>query len=186
METLARNWWAPVLRGVAGVLFGVLTFLMPAVTLAGLIVLFGAYAIVDGIFNIVGAFTGRTGRPWWQLGLEGVISIAAGVVTLALPGLTALVLLWIIGGWAIVTGALEIAAAIRLRRHIDNEWWLAATGIASVLFGGLLFAAPVAGALAVTLWIGAYAAVFGALLIALGVRLRRHRPGQPRPMARAA
>ena len=186
METLARNWWALVLRGVAGVIFGVLTFLFPAVTLGGLILLFGAYAIVDGIFNIVAAFSGRTGQRWWQLGLEGIVSIAAGVVTFAMPGLTALVLLWVIAGWAIVTGVLEIVAAIRLRKHIDNEWWLALSGVASVIFGALLFAMPVAGALAVTLWIGAYAIVFGALLIGLGLRLRRHRGVEPRPMARAA
>jgi len=186
METLARNWWALVLRGVAGVIFGVLTFLFPAVTLGGLILLFGAYAIVDGIFNIVAAFVGRTGQPWWQLGLEGIVSIAAGVVTFAMPGLTALVLLWVIAGWAIVTGVLEIVAAIRLRKHIDNEWWLVLSGVASVVFGGLLIVAPVAGALAVTLWIGAYAVVFGALMIALGLRLRRHRQAGAQRIPRAA
>lgn len=186
METLARNWWALVIRGVAGVIFGILTFLMPAVTLAVLVLLFGAYAIVDGVFNIVAAFMGRTGRSWWHLGLEGVVSVAAGVITLAMPGLTALVLLWIIAGWAIVTGVLEIVAAIRLREHIANEWWLVLSGVVSVIFGVVLFVAPVAGALAMTLWIGAYAVIFGAALIALGLRLRRHRPTEPGRVARAA
>ena len=186
METLARNWWALVLRGVVAILFGVLTFVMPVVSLAALILLFGAYAIVDGIFNLVAAFMGRSDQPWWQLALEGIVSIAAGVVTFAMPGVTALVLLWIIGGWAVVTGVLEIAAAIRLRKQITNEWWLVLGGIASVVFGVILFVAPVAGALAVVLWIGAYAIFFGALLVGLGLRLRRHRGAEVHRIPRAA
>ena len=186
METLARNWWALVLRGIAGVIFGVLTFINPGMTLAVLIVLFGAYAIVDGVFNLVAAVSGRTGQPWWHLVLEGIVSIAAGVIAFAWPGLTALALLWVIAGWAIITGVLEIVAAIRLRKHIDNEWWLVLSGVASVVFGGLLIVAPVAGALAVTLWIGAYAVVFGALMIALGLRLRRHRQPGAQRIPRAA
>src|SRR5213080_134945 len=163
MEALARNWWALVLRGIAGVIFGVLTFMFPAMTLNVLILLFGAYAIVDGVFNIV-----------------------AGVIAFGWPGLTALALLWVIAGWAIVTGVLEIVAAVRLRKHIDNEWWLVLSGVASVVFGGLLIVAPVAGALAVTLWIGAYAVIFGALMIALGLRLRRHRQPGAQRIPRAA
>ena len=93
MEALARNWWALVLRGIAGVIFGVLTFMFPAMTLAVLILLFGAYAIVDGVFNLVAAVSGRTGQPWWHLVLEGIVSIAAGVIAFAWPGLTALALL---------------------------------------------------------------------------------------------
>ena len=186
MEALARNWWALVLRGIAGVIFGVLTFMFPAMTLNGLILLFGAYAIVDGVFNIVAAVIGRTGQPWWHLVLEGVVSVAAGVIAFGWPGLTALALLWVIAGWAIVTGVLELIAAIRLRQHISNEWWLVLSGIASVVFGVLLFVAPVAGALAITLWIGAYAIVFGGLLIGLGIRLRRHGRAELHRMPRAA
>ena len=186
MEALARNWWALVLRGIAGVIFGVLTFMFPAMTLNGLILLFGAYAIVDGVFNIVAAVIGRTGQPWWHLVLEGVVSVAAGVIAFGWPGLTALALLWVIAGWAIVTGVLELIAAIRLRQHISNEWWLVLSGIASVVFGVLLFVAPVAGALAITLWIGAYAVLFGVLMIGLGVRLRRHRQAGLHRLPRAA
>src|SRR3989442_14533702 len=116
------------------------------------------------------AVAGRTGRPWWQPLLEGVVSVAAGVIAFGWPGLTALALLWVIAGWAIVTGVLEIVAAVRLRKHIGNEWWLALSGVASVGFGGLLVVAPGAGALAVTPWIGAYAGLFGVLRIGLGVR----------------
>jgi len=186
MEALARYWWALVLRGIAAVIFGVLAFVFPAMTLAVLIILFGAYAIVDGVFNLVAAVSGRTGERWWHLVLEGVVSIAAGLVAFAWPGLTALALLWVIAGWAIVTGVLEIVAAIRLRKHIDNEWWLALSGVASLVFGALLIIAPVAGALAVTLWIGAYAVLFGALMIGLGIRLRRHRQAGAQRIPRAA
>src|SRR3989442_11290885 len=104
METLARNWWALVLRGVAGVIFGVLTFMFPAMTLAALILLFGAYAIVDGILNVIAAVAARTAPPWWQLLLEGIVTITAGVIPFSWPGFTALALLWVIAGWAIVTG----------------------------------------------------------------------------------
>src|SRR5207245_10107763 len=168
METLARNWWALVLRGIAGVIFGVLTFINPGMTLAVLIVLFRAYGIVDGVFNLVAAFSGRTGQPWWHLVLEGIVSIAAGVIAFAWPGLTALALLWVIAGWAIVTGVLEIVAAVRLRKHIDNEWWLALSVDASVVCGGLLIVAPSAGALAGRLWTGPDAFLFGVLTIGPG------------------
>jgi len=187
LTLLARNWWMVALRGVAAVIFGILTFVLPGVTLAVLVLLFGAYAVVEGVLNVVAAIRGREreGR-WWTLLLEGLVSIAAGVVTFVWPGLTALILLYVIAAWAIVTGVLEIVAAVRLRKAITGEWWLALSGILSILFGALLIIAPVAGALAVALWIGAYAIFFGALLIALGFRLRRWREGGHLPIARAA
>jgi uncharacterized membrane protein HdeD (DUF308 family) len=176
LDVLARNWWAVVLRGVAGIVFGILAFVMPVVTLAALVLLFGAYALVDGVFNIVAAVTGRSGaRSWWALLLEGLVSVAAGLVAFFLPGLTALTLAYLIGIWAIVTGVLEIVAAVRLRRVIENEWWLGLGGVVSVLFGILLLVAPGAGALAMVFWIGAYALVFGAILVVLGFRLRGRR-----------
>jgi uncharacterized membrane protein HdeD (DUF308 family) len=189
METtaLARNWWALAIRGAAAILFGLLALVLPGVTLAALILLFGAYALVDGVFNLVAAFRGRTGeRPWWLLAVEGVVSVAAGIVAFAMPGLTALVLVYLIAGWAIMTGVLEVVAAIRLRDEIPNEWWLAASGVVSIVFGVLVAVAPGAGALALVLWIGAYAIVFGALLIGLAFRLRREQPPVPADIARAA
>jgi uncharacterized membrane protein HdeD (DUF308 family) len=187
MALLARNWWAVALRGVAAILFGLLTFLIPGITLAVLIFLFGAYAIVEGIFNVIAAVRGRAGAaPWWALLLEGLVSIGAGVVTFVWPGLTALVLLYVIGAWAVITGVLEIAAAIRLRKAITGEWWLALSGVLSIIFGVLLMIAPAAGALVMVLWIGAYAIVFGAVLIGLAFRLRRWREGDRIPVARAA
>jgi uncharacterized membrane protein HdeD (DUF308 family) len=183
---LARNWWAILLRGVAAVVFGVLALLMPVTTLAALILLFGAYVLVEGIFSIIAALRGHAGAPRWMLLLEGLVSIAAGLVTFFWPGLTALVLLYVIAAWAIVTGVLEIVAAVRLRNRIRGEWWLALSGILSVIIGGLLLWAPGAGALALVFWIGAYAVVFGALLIGLAFRLRGLRVEAERSLSRAA
>jgi uncharacterized membrane protein HdeD (DUF308 family) len=192
---LSRNWWAIALRGVAAIIFGVLAFVLPGITLAALIVLFGAYAIVDGIFNLVAAARGEAdqrGEPRWWLVLEGIVSIAAGLVAFVWPGLTALTLVYLIGAWAIVTGVLEIVAAVRLRQRIANEWWLVLSGALSIVFGVLVMLAPGAGALAMVFWIGAYAIIFGALLVGLAFRLRSLRsrteprmgPGGGRPRRR--
>ena len=189
METmgLARNWWALAIRGAAGIIFGILAFVMPGITLVTLILLFGAYAIIDGIFGLVAAFRGRAAeQPWWWLALEGLVSIGAGIVTFAWPGLTALVLVYVIAVWAVITGVLEIVTAIRLRQEISNEWWLVAGGVISVLFGVLLMAAPGTGALALIFWIGAYAIVFGALLVGLAFRLRHAQDEIRTEMRRAA
>jgi uncharacterized membrane protein HdeD (DUF308 family) len=186
VRNLATNWWAVALRGGLAILFGLMTFAVPALTLASLIWLFGAYAIIEGAVNLFAAARGHGQRPWWVLVIEGAASIGAGVVTFALPGLTALVLLYVIAARAIVTGALEILAAIRLRARIAHEWWLGLSGALSIAFGVLLMAAPVAGALAVVLWIGAYAVVFGALLVGLAFRLRAHREAPPASVRLAA
>lgn len=170
---LARNWWALALRGAIAVVFGLLTFAMPGMTLQILLLLFGAYALVDGIFTILAAVReAQAHHRWGVLLLEGIAGILAGVLTFAWPGITALVLLYLIAAWAIFTGIFEIAAAIKLRKVITGEWFLALSGVASVLFGLLLFLAPGPGALVVVWWIGAYALVFGILMIALAFRLR--------------
>jgi len=173
VAALAKNWWVLALRGVLAIVFGVLAALMPGITLFALVLLFGSYAIIDGGFAIVAAIRRRgTAGPWWALLLEGLIGIAAGVVTFVFPGLSALALVYVIGAWAIFTGVLEILAAFGLRRQIQGEWWLAATGVLSIIFGGLVLFRPGAGALALVLWIGAYSIVFGILLLALAFRLR--------------
>jgi uncharacterized membrane protein HdeD (DUF308 family) len=170
---LTRNWWALAIRALFAVIFGILAFAMPRVTLAALVLLFGAYAIADGVFAIIAAVKAAGGaRRWWWLVLEGILSIAVGVLTFVMPGITALFLLYLIAFWAILTGAFEIGIAIRLRKEITGEWLMALCGIASVLFGVLLVFFPGAGALAVIWWIGAYAIVFGALLLALAFKLR--------------
>jgi uncharacterized membrane protein HdeD (DUF308 family) len=172
---MARNWWMVVLRGIAAILFGVLAWTWPGVTLVVLVMLWGAYAFVDGLLALVSAFSGASGRPWWVLALEGVVGLGAAAVTWLYPGVSAIVLLWVIAAWAIVTGVVEIVAAIRLRKEIQGELWLGLAGVASVVFGGLLIARPGAGALAVIWIIGGYAIVFGVLLVALGFRLKRLR-----------
>ncbi|MBV8228860.1 MAG: HdeD family acid-resistance protein [Planctomycetaceae bacterium] len=170
---LARNWWALVLRGLFAVLFGIIALVWPGITLGALVLLYGAYALADGVFAIASVMAGRTwGRPWWSLLVEGLVGIAVGIMTFAWPGITALVLLYLIAAWAFVTGIFEIVAAIRLREEIRGEWLLALSGILSVLFGVALVIWPGAGALALIWVIGAYAIAFGVLMIALGFRLR--------------
>jgi uncharacterized membrane protein HdeD (DUF308 family) len=172
LKDITCYWWAPVLRGLVAVLFGIGAFIWPGITLAALVLLFGAYALVDGILSLVHAFSSGTGFRG-LLAIEGIVGIAAGLVALAWPGITALALLYLIAAWAIVTGILEIGAAVRLRKLIENEWLLGLAGIASIAFGIILAVQPSAGALALLWLIGAYAFVFGVLLIALGFRLRR-------------
>jgi len=173
VDQLARHWWVIGLRGLAAILFGVLAFIWPGMTLAVLVLLFGAYALVDGVLTLLAAFRGGMQHRIVML-VEGVVSVLAGLAAFVWPGLTALVLLYIIAFWAIVTGVLEIVAAIRVRRAISNEFGLVIGGVLSVVFGVVLLIAPGAGALAVIFLIGAYAVVFGIALLGLAWRLREH------------
>jgi uncharacterized membrane protein HdeD (DUF308 family) len=174
MVVLVNNWWAFVIRGVLAVLFGILTFFWPQITLLSLVWLFGAYAIADGVLNIIAAF--RRDRPdhapWWALLIMGILGVIAGIIAFVLPNITALALLYVIAGWAFATGVLAIVAAVRLRKQIEGEWLLALSGVLSIIFGVLVAIFPRAGALALVLWIGAFAFVLGILLIVLGFRLR--------------
>ena len=183
LDALTRRWWVVALRGVAAVIFGILALVWPAITLGALVLLFGAYALVDGVCALWTAATGGPAasgrRPW--LVLEGVVGVAAGVVTVVWPGITALALLAVIAAWAFVTGVLEIVAAVRLRREIEGEWLMVLSGVLSVVFGILLIINPAAGALAVTWLIGAYAIVFGAVLLGLAMRLYRLRQHEQQP-----
>jgi uncharacterized membrane protein HdeD (DUF308 family) len=173
---LARNWWALAVRGVLAVLFGLIAFVMPAVTLAAIVLLFGAYAVIDGILAIVAAVRAlERHERWGALLLEGVVDVIAGVIAFVWPAATAFALLFLVAFWAIVTGVLEIVAAIRLRKDVKGEWLLILNGVLSLLFGAVLLALPGAGLLVVVWWIGAYAIVFGIVLIALAFKLRsRH------------
>lgn len=171
-RALGSRWWVLVVRGLAAVLFGLFAFFSPARSLMALVFVWGAYAVVDGIFNLALAARGGTeGRSWGWLLFEGLVSLAAGVVTFIYPGLTAVVLLFIIAAWAFATGIAEIVAAIDLRARIKGEWMLAAAGVLSILFSLVLLFRPVAGALAIVWTIGAYAIIFGALMIGLGLRV---------------
>ncbi len=172
VQTLARHWRWIALRGVVAILFGLATFLNPAATLLVLVVLFGAYAIVDGTAMVISALGQRHEERWGTLLVGGIIGILAGALTLFVPGLTVLALVLLIGAWALVMGVIEIAAAVRLRREITGEWMFIVAGCLAVIFGLLVVAAPSAGALVIMLWLGAYALVSGILLVALGFRLR--------------
>jgi len=162
-----------IVRGIVGLVIGVIAFAWPGVTIAALVVIFGFYALIDGVTNLIlGLTKTRTHARSWATALQGVVGIAAGVLTFMWPGVTALALVIFIGAWAIVTGIFEIAAAIRLRKVIRGEWLLALSGILSVIFGVLVFAFPGAGAVGIAWILGAYSAAAGIILIALGIRLR--------------
>jgi uncharacterized membrane protein HdeD (DUF308 family) len=173
LSTIAQLWWVLLLRGICATLFGVFAILWPGVTLWVLIIVFGAYALVDGVAGIALGISGRVnGRTWWEMILLGLLGVLAGVVAFLWPALTAVILLIIIALWAIIRGVLEIIAAIKLRKMIEGEWLLILSGLLSVAFGVLLLLRPGAGALAVMWLIGIYMIVFGITAIALSLRLR--------------
>ncbi len=174
VHALAKNWWLLLLRGIAAIVFGLLAFAWPGLTLLTLILFYGAFALVDGVLAIIAAITGGAPAPRWWLAIVGLLGIAAGLLTFLMPGLTAVVLLLFIAGWAIATGVFQIIGAIKLRKEIDNEWLLILCGVISVLFGVSMMLAPGAGALALVWVIGAYSVVIGALFVALAFRLRKH------------
>jgi uncharacterized membrane protein HdeD (DUF308 family) len=182
METLiARRWWLLTVRGVAALIFGVVVLARPAIGLYALVALFGAYAMVDGIFSLaLGIRSAAQHVRWGAMLLEGIAGLVAGVLAFAWPQATAVVLLALIAAWAIVTGVAELAAAIVLRRYVHGEWLLVLSGCLSVAFGIVLLRSPGVGALALLLWIGAYAIVFGVVLIALSLRLRGALPDRMR------
>ncbi len=184
---LTRNWWLIALRGLFAIIFGVLAFVWPGATLAALIVLFGAYALVDGVFSVIAGIAAYGERErWWAILLEGVASIIIGLITFFWPGVTAMVLLYFIAAWAIVTGVLEIIAAIQLRKVIRGEWLMVLTGILSIVFGVLLVIFPGTGALALLWVIASYAIVFGVLMIILAFRLRGLRRDEDADLAEPA
>lgn len=174
VHQMAKNWWLLLLRGVAAIVFGVLAFIWPGLTLLTLVLFYGAYALVDGVLAIVSAITGGTPAPRWWLAIIGLLGIGAGILTFAWPGITALVLLFFIAGWAIAVGVFQIVGAIRLRKEIDNEWYLILCGVLSVLFGVGVLLVPGAGALALVWAIAIYAVLEGILYIGLAFRLKKH------------
>ena len=177
LTLLSKNWWVFLVRGLIAILFGLSAFAWPGLTLATLILFFGAWALVSGIFAIAAAFSAsRRHKEWWVLLLQGLLGIAVGVLTFWMPGITALSLLWYLAFWSIVTGILEIVTAIRLRKEIRGEGWILLAGIASVIFGVLLIARPGAGALALITLIAAYAIVFGVLLVLAAFKLKALAP----------
>jgi uncharacterized membrane protein HdeD (DUF308 family) len=168
IRTLTERWWVWLLRGIVAILFAILAFTQPGMTLQTLVLLYGAYVLVDGAFAVLAGFAIKT----WGLIGSGILGIVAGILTFAYPGITALVLLYIIASWAILTGIMEIVAAIRLRKEIKNEWMLGINGGLSILIGLWIIARPGTGALSIVWLIGAYALLFGILMIGLAFRLK--------------
>src|SRR6516164_3029650 len=177
IETLKRHWWVPVLRGIAAVVFGVMAFVYPGLTVAVLVLLFGAWVLVDGIFRIAGAIGHRASDPdWgWQL-VIGILGIIVGLLTFHAPQITALALVIYIAAWALMNGASEIAIAVKLRQEIKGEWFLILAGLASVVFAVLLLWNPIAGAAALIWLIAWYAIIMGILEIIFGFRLKALKP----------
>lgn len=172
MDNLARNWWAFVIRGVAAVLFGLIALFVPGATILSLVLVFAAYAVVDGIFAIAAAVrAARAHERWTALTLEGVVGILAGIVAVAWPGLSVVFFVTLIAVWAVFTGGLLLSAGLRVDTA-HGRWWMILAALSSIIFGALLFIAPMAGAVVLTWWIGAYALLFGISMLVLAFRLR--------------
>jgi uncharacterized membrane protein HdeD (DUF308 family) len=178
-QLLAQNWWAFAIRGVLGIIFGLIAIFQPGVTMLSLVLVFSAYAFLDGVFAIIASVrAARQHQKWGFLVLEGIVNIIAAIVAFLWPGITVLSFVFLVGTWAILSGGLMLSAALRL--NIDHgRWWLAFGGLASVIYGVLLIGAPFIGALVLTWWLGAYSMAFGFALIAAAIKLRVQRE-QPR------
>jgi uncharacterized membrane protein HdeD (DUF308 family) len=174
LELMTRHWWVLILRGLAAVIFSVLAFVLPGMTLGVLVLMFGAYMLVDGAFRVASAIGARrSSGPWGLLLLHGLLGIGLGIFTWIAPGITAVALLAYIAVWAVITGVLEIVAAIRLRHEIHGELWLGLSGALSIAFGVLLLLFPLAGALTMIWMLAGYTMAFGISMVVLGVRMRR-------------
>jgi uncharacterized membrane protein HdeD (DUF308 family) len=175
---LAQNWWAFAIRGVLGIVFGLIAIVLPGVTMLSLVLVFSAYAFVDGVFAIMAAVRAmRQQERWGLLLLEGVVNIIAAAIAFLWPGITVVSFVFLVGFWAILSGGLLLSAALRLNAD-HGRWWLALGGLASVIYGVLLIAAPLIGALVLTWWLGAYAIVFGFALLAVAIKLYKRRRSQ--------
>jgi uncharacterized membrane protein HdeD (DUF308 family) len=177
LRELAENWWLLLLRGIAAIVFGILAFVWPGLTLLALTLMWGFYAIADGILALWAAIAGKGGEivPRWWLAVVGIAGLVAGLLTFVWPGMTALVLLIFIASWAIVIGVLQIWGAIRLRKEIEGEWLLGLSGVLWVAFGVIMFVRPGAGALALIWWIGSFAILAGCVYIALAFQLKKYK-----------
>jgi len=175
LGVLRRNWWTLVLRGVCAVVFGLFAWFWPGMTLLALLLAWGTLACIGGVVTLFGAFSRDGGEPRWILLLEGGVSLVAGVVALTYPRATALLFLYLLAIWALLSGLVEIVAAYRLRAEIRGEFWLGFAGALSVLFGVMLLLRPGAGALALIWLIASFSVLYGFVLIAWGLHLKRLR-----------
>lgn len=171
-----RKWWLFLLRGLAALLFGLLAIIWPELTVTTLVILFGAFILVDGLFAMLAGFITVDANPrWWALIIAGLLAVGIGMTTFLWTGITAMVLLYFIAAWAVVTGIFRIIAALQLRRTITGEWLMLINGILSVIFGILLFIFPREGAISLVIVIGAFAIVIGVINFFLAFRLRQVR-----------
>jgi len=177
LQAIARKWWVLLLRGLGAIALGALIIWWPGVTLLTLVILWGIFALVDGIAGIMLGIRGEAdGTMWWTMMLLGVLGVGAAITAFIWPGMTAVILLWIIAWTAILRGVFEIAAAIRLRKHIDNEWLLAISGLLSVVAGFFILRNPAAGALAITFILGGYMILMGIIAVVLSFRVKSLAP----------
>jgi uncharacterized membrane protein HdeD (DUF308 family) len=186
---LAQNWWLFTLRGVLGILFGLIALIFPGPTMLSLVLFFSAYMLVDGVFGIISAVRAirRKEDRWGLLIFEGLLNIAVGIAAFLWPGLTVIAFVWLIAAWAIVTGGLMTAAGFRL--NIDHgRWWMVLGGLLSLAYGVLLIITPLIGAIVLTWWLGAYALVFGVALVIFSFKLRsrQHEGVSPTPVGTTA
>ena len=168
------NWWALALRALAAIILGILALSRPGITLAALLIVFGVYAMADGIFAVVAAIRGiREREQWGWMMFEGIVGIIAGAIALFWPHIGALALVWLVAGWALATGVLEIAAAVKLRKVMSGEWMLLLAGVLSIVFALIIASRPGLGILALVFWIGAYAIIYGVMTMVLAFEVRR-------------
>jgi uncharacterized membrane protein HdeD (DUF308 family) len=173
LDGWSSNWWTLALRALAAILLGVIALWLPGPTLAAIVIVFGIYAITDGVLAILAAVRGiRRKERWRAMLFEGIIGIVAGAIAVMWPGIGALALTYLVAGWALATGALEIAAAIRLRKIMAGEWLLMIAGILSIVLAVLVAAFPGVGALTIVWWLGAYALAYGVISLVLAFRVR--------------
>jgi uncharacterized membrane protein HdeD (DUF308 family) len=178
MHALVQNWWVVLLRGIAALLFGVVVALYPAASLIGLLVAFGVYAFVAGSFAIGAGIVADPVRRW-DVVAEGIIGVLAGIATFSRPGLTGLALFALIAAFALVTGALQVIEAVRLRREVKGVGWLAASGAVSIVFGAMMIALPRAGVMALAWLVAIYGITLGVTMVALSLRLKQVHDGLP-------
>jgi uncharacterized membrane protein HdeD (DUF308 family) len=171
---MSKNWWVLLLRGIAAIVFGILAIALPGLTLFMLVITFGIYTLFDGVVEIWSGFSHReTNDRWWVEILIGVAGVVAGILIMALPGVTAVVAIYFIGAWMVVTGVLQIISAVRLRAEIANEWWLILSGVLSVVVGLYFLVFPGDGAVSLVWIIGIYAILFGVMMVVLSFQARR-------------
>lgn len=174
VSEMTSNWWALALRGAVSILLGLVAITMPGLTIAAIVTVFGVYAIIEGVLAIMASIRGiREHDRWGWMMVEGVVGICAGLIAFFMPGVGALAIIWLIAAWAVLTGALEIAAGFRLRKIIEGEWLLILTGVLAIVLGFFMVSRPGMGVVLLTTWLGVWAILSGITLMVLAFRIKR-------------